>query len=637
MRHKLDELPRDVGEMGDDRSIQELARLHTRCVGVFLSLFTSNKTAGILYVQQIAAAKRFTWGRDDHKTFEERPGYDCVALNLWFLFRFLIIALVTVLFHSSGGLLARYWQLWVGRLMYWPANLLQPLFDTIQRAVEVIAVDISQGKGTLGVAPMWVARYASLSIVHHLLGLVEDILWLNRSLTRDSSKQHDHWTKWDTIAAFWSLKLSCSSSRCRHRAPGRCADISDAICTELERVLLQPSLAVARMFASLFVSSCAMLDSIRTMRMHPAFAPRSRLLCLSLRLGWLILLSASFGAIDRSSAARVVFACLAAIQAWSSILVSVAEACLSRVGPTDLLCGRISANTLFGWYYDWWEQGHSAWKPRERRPLRNLMNGSLFWVLTFVLKISVEYTATSTIVPSASTFVSVIQTMLQQGQFLFALAASIGLVLRLGFTLLFFLADLQLFFAASMAIVGGLTVARTVDCSALGSLWDRSDGLGEQHWLEAARGVLRRFPPAITQVAQDKTSEVGSLSIEIQLLRALWNDGLLPDLQRSHLINANSAALLQIQSGANGGTMFPALSSLMPTLCADARRRIYTVRDSAKLGVLLCTLTALSTPCLLAPCTVPNILREGYKTTFLTGGIVTIALPVTHSARTCLW
>ena len=73
-----------------------------------------------------------------------------------------------------------------------------------------------------------------------------------------------------------------------------------------------------------------------------------------------------------------------------------------------------------------------------------------------------RYTATASIVLSGSVFVIVFDTMAAQGDPLYAMAAAIGFVLRLGFTILFFLADLQIFFAASMAIIGGLTVAKTV-------------------------------------------------------------------------------------------------------------------------------------------------------------------------------
>lgn len=135
----------------------------------------------------------------------------------------------------------------------------------------------------------------------------------------------------------------------------------------------------------------------------------------------------------------------------------------------------------------------------------------------------------------------------------------------------------QLFFAASMAIVGGLTVAKTADCGALGSLWDRSEGLGERHWLEAASGVVRRFPAAIRQELQEKGSDTGdSLGLESQLLQRLWNFGLLPDLQKSHLIDAKAAKMLRIQAGISGRPMFPSLATLMPSLCEDARRRIHT-------------------------------------------------------------
>ena len=151
----------------------------------------------------------------------------------------------------------------------------------------------------------------------------------------------------------------------------------------------------------------------------------------------------------------------------------------------------------------------------------------------------------------------------------------LGFALRLAFTVLFFMADLQIFFAASMAIVGGLTVAKNASLGALGSLWDRSEGLGEQHWRQAAAGVMSRFPAALRMVIGRKAGVDGYDSVamaESQLLTTLWNEGLLPDLLRSHLIDEAAVKMLTIRPGPT----FPNLATLMPALCEDARRRIHT-------------------------------------------------------------
>ena len=555
---------------GDEAiSLRALSQLRADRVRVCMRLFSHNPSAGALWVEQITQAKRFTWGRDEHKTFEERPGYDCVLLNIWFLIRFLVLALMATLFHSSGGLLARYWLTFCRDSFGTFSAMLDPVFTAV---AAMFASEGTHGTRGLGVAPMWVAFYASLCIIHHIVGLAEDMLWIGRALTVDTSKQHEHWTRWSAIAASASERLSERTSRLnRCRVSGTA---SAAISAEMHRLVIGPSLALARMVTSSAVASAMALTSVKTWRLHAAFAPRTRTLSAALRFGWLLLLSSAFGAIESSHAARTAFALFVALQAWASVLMSIGEALFSRVGPSDTICCGIRAETLFGWYFDWWEFGHSAWKPRERRPLKDMVNGSLFWVLTFALKISVEYTSTSTIVISATTFVTVIRTMADSGQGLSALLGVLGLILRLSFTLLFFMADLQLFFAASMAIVGGLTVAKRADCGALGSIWDRSQGLGERHWHEAASGVMRRFPTAIRQL-QESTDSTG-VSLEAALLQKLWNLALLPDLQRSHLLDAKQASLLRINTGQGGRPIFPNLCPIMPALCADARRRIHT-------------------------------------------------------------
>lgn len=408
-------------------SVRELSRLHSKTVGVYARLFEHNKSAGALYVEQITDAKRFTWGRDEHKTFEERPGYDCVALNLWFLFRFLWLALMAVLFHASGGLFARYWQSFCAGATSWSGPVLEPLFAGMHEMLG------SDPKYAMGLAPMWVASYASLAIVHHLIGLAEDVLWLNRALTTDTAKQHDHWTKWTGVAARWSSRLSSSTSALNryHQFSG---SKSAAVASEMHRLVVGPLLGFLRAISTVVTSSGMKIASIRTYRMHAAFSPTVKVLAVYMRLLWLVLLMSSFGSIGSSTSARVAFAALVAVQAWVSVFASIVEALFSRIAPTDrLLGGRVRADTLFGWYFDWWELGHSAWKPREHRPLKDMVNGSLFWVLTFTLKISVEYTAASTMVLSASTFLIVVKTMSAQGAPLYALAAAIGFVLRLGF------------------------------------------------------------------------------------------------------------------------------------------------------------------------------------------------------------
>ena len=164
-------------------SIHELSELRAKCVKMLQSVFNDHKSIGDVFISLSTCTARFTWGRDAHKTFCEKPGYDSLLLNMWFLFRFLINGLCATLFFTSGGLLALYWT---NALRALPIH---EVFDHVTLAFDV-AKQTDAAIGNLlprnilnqfeGSAPMLVAGFASLSIIQQMLSIAEDILWLGR-------------------------------------------------------------------------------------------------------------------------------------------------------------------------------------------------------------------------------------------------------------------------------------------------------------------------------------------------------------------------------------------------------------------------------------------------------------------------
>ena len=356
------------------------------------------------------------------------------------------------------------------------------------------------------------------------------------------------------------------------------------------------------MILAVLVPVRAISSAISVLSFDFTYKPQIKLVSIVMRIGWLLISinsfvqGASHHATSQRDDARKGFLFITMLHAWASILTSIVEACFSRISPTDKLSTRgPRAYRLFGWYFSWWEGGVSAWKPRERRSSGAIVPAALFWLMTFALKLSIEYAATENIVRSITTLMTLHDIFATASQHLYAGIIILIILLRLGFSLLFFAADLQLFFAASMAVVGGLTAARNSSFGALGGLWERAQGLSSVHMRTAASAVLRRFPHlrrpdggAISQLILDGSVEqsigggdddplVEQSALEHDVLQDLWNDGLVRDLIESHLIDIESANKLRIEPNkTTKRAEYPPLSAIMPTLCADARRRIHT-------------------------------------------------------------
>ena len=73
---------------------------------------------------------------------------------------------------------------------------------------------------------------------------------------------------------------------------------------------------------------------------------------------------------------------------------------------------------------------------------------------------------------------------------------SIAACLRLGFAIAFWVASLQLFFAAGMAVAGGLTISKAK--GVIGNVWDRTTGYGPEDIRKAASGAMATLPSFIS-------------------------------------------------------------------------------------------------------------------------------------------
>ena len=103
----------------DTLSICELARMDLRCRDIMRGVLRANGSSALALFEQASKGAVFSLPRNAHKTFEERPGYDNVLLNLAILYRFLVLGLVATLFYVSGGQLAFYiWALWAALAPY---------------------------------------------------------------------------------------------------------------------------------------------------------------------------------------------------------------------------------------------------------------------------------------------------------------------------------------------------------------------------------------------------------------------------------------------------------------------------------------------------------------------------------------
>ena len=156
-------------------------------------------------------------------------------------------------------------------------------------------------------APMWVGSLASLCIIHHILGLADDVLWVWRALAVDSKRQHVHWTKWHRIHARLGR---CINRRVALTAQNR----KQRAYEEFDRMLLYPLRRIFSYIASFGIITLKTICSLGLVRLHSAFLPRRRLLRCVGRLIWLVLLVVTYGTKDPMTGPPI-FMFLALVQA----------------------------------------------------------------------------------------------------------------------------------------------------------------------------------------------------------------------------------------------------------------------------------------------------------------------------------
>ena len=216
-----------------------------------------------------------------------------------------------------------------------------------------------------------------------------------------------------------------------------------------------------------------------------------------------------------------------------------------------------------------------------------------------------ELSSTSTLVRSAFSMYTLCHQLWDSSEVLQAFLVMVALALRVAFSFIFIVADLQIFFATGLAVVGAMTMVRNASTGALGSLWDRTTYLTEKHMRDAARGAMRRFPISVVSEASKKYEGAP----EMPFFACLWNHALLADLRKNHLIDTATEEKLRIvlpkkaaeridkltkehvlidsatkelmskeadRSSQLSKPEIPDLTKLLPEVCDDARRRIHT-------------------------------------------------------------
>jgi len=620
-------------ELGTRPELVKLAKINTDCHAALGSLIGESSA---IFIESVVPPKRFTWGVDEHKTFEERPGYSTLLLSTWFLWKTVALMLVMMLTYLTGGYYVVAFIVSIGSPSA-PDQLaglsealasLHPFGDAFYAWLETVCE---------GYVPFFVAGYLSFGIARLFLAVIEDLMWISRAISVDSTREHRTWTvsarlaavvKWtfasgskvsamqepgpepiasadtegaDSSQGRWgslvriratlatlslsrvlrSLSIDEEDGFARRRsdtekdvaelfshfsegAPRRSARCLLTSCTELVRLFCLPLSLILRGCAAVAISLVTSAMSLSALFFDPVFSPHARLATLSLRVTWLAWLVVSF-----CQGAETLFVFLILIQAWLDVLVSAGSSFFAHVEPSSL------TQALFGWYYAWWEAPWKRLMPRDIRSVKSYVLSSLFWVGVFFFKAIIEAPAVQALGYEMHTLSAQLNALVANGAgWLEVVSVAVVLVLRIAFSLLFFVADLHLFVVVVIAISGSLTLAKgiwrgkwSLVAFNLRTLWDRMGDIAQHKLLEARASVLYRFPLAIEQVGQQNTAST--------CFATLWNRGLLRDLVASHLIDDERAGELFIYADKQHGELIlPDLSKFIPVLCFEARRRI---------------------------------------------------------------
>lgn len=618
----------------------------------------------------IANPVRFTWGHDSHKTVHDyRMGYAVVVLEMWFLWKTLLLASVAGAVYLTGGYLGWF----TSRLLEVASNVLTGFLNISMPAPTFFSWSMTSLVGT-SYAGNWLLYALLLGVANDLFELVVEVMWLARALgTTGTMEEHRYWrVSREARAAYdenallgfaWQQLCSCyfgatgsklpedqpamqprrtrrtavqarqlrnvsmEDKNFRELSPGtelaggaidvredvEAADFGllkegDARARpselrrayhELYRIAVRPiKYVVARVC---LVVMWAMLELIHQVTCFKAVLrafPRAVLIRSArvlMRLAWLYLYLFLWtrGKPDNDSTEHSqLFAFALFLRGWFAIFSSLFDGVFARIAPTDFICGMYSS-ALFGWYYSFcgppWRQ---ELQPRERRTYKDATLSTLF--VGSVMGLWILYT-----LPQIRDLVlALYQITMLSSELLFAsgqLTSNIlhgtllvlVVVFRIGYAAFYALALMQLFFAIVLAVAGAITAASTSIFGWLGSVWDRTQGLGKEQILEAAHGFMRRRP---SKIIFRNVTELAVKDQEIALFSRMWNEGLLPDMQRAHQIDIPTAKKLRI--GGKGDIAadlrsrdpraIPDLQVLTSSLCFDARRRVHDFLSFAR-------------------------------------------------------
>ena len=607
MQKKLIDIKQGLNELEADRKPKDLmlklAVLNGNARDAVKKLTGESAPA---YIAVTTSPIRFTWGHDEHKTFEERPGYLILLQNTWFLWKMMILLLLTMVVYESGGypVFALFSCSFESDALSMALKKLDDgLLKTRSSVVGTTLGDWLRRRFQ-GYAPFYLAGYLSLAIASVALQAINDILILVRALTVDSQREHSKWDLIDHItlkasnvrswSSQWYTNNSDESSAVRGSdgCASDCKEVPRRTFKEAAQILIMPIAMVVYLIASIVSSLFCGVLWLYTFRGYCSQRFVLASLRLLLRLVWLFLMLAACFEIKQD--AKNAFLFLGFLQGWFDIALSLMGTYFAHKAPGDEVIPGLfaQARTFFGWWYHWVEPGAQYSMPRDSRTYKQLIVSSLFWVLVFFLKTIIELSAVSNLVRAMFTICTLYSDLVaSNAAWLQLLVVVIVGVLRVAFSVLFFIADLQLFFATGMAIAGSVQRSKRaslVSTRSLREYWDRTvGGLTKAHLEAATKGVLRRMPLAIGLLCEPLETRSSSTfarqplqqnksGLDAMLMRCLWNYGLLRDLRDSHLITAKQEAQLRIDIDNDGVPTMPDLSRLASSLCFGARRRIHS-------------------------------------------------------------
>ena len=548
-------------------------------------------------VEALGARTRFTWGDDRHKTFEERRGYEAFLRETYFLWSVLALLVFALLGYESGGYVNWAVGIILAAVMGAPPAWLRTATDALDAAVfrKLPGQELLQQLVGHDFAPNWLRYHMMLLVSHVLLQLLGDVMRLRRAVFINSASEHWWWAMSTRIT--WKMSIAAQpSSHAAVRTPQhtprpaarRSAYPGATVVVEL-LWLLSPLISVLSVLCMVPCTAAVKLAArtavwrLGSDRDESAVSAMWHAALIVLRISYLVLLGWLYNGIESNyngsrpgevfdTTPGRAFLFLGFVHAWACLLGSVAHVLFSRVPPRALVAGCLPARLLFGFFYDFFEPPWQRFLPREQRSAKALTVASVFWVITLGIKAvfgNIEL----------SSFTRTLHQLLYSALVLppiEAYVASVVLVLRVSFTALFFIADLQLIFAGVIAAFGGVSAAVSSMFGQLGTLWDRRRLILSEQLHSVASGLTKTAIPVPVSAHYDGLySALTAGEMELDLLSRLWNEGLLVDMYESHLIDAATVQKLRFSRTSENAPQLPPLEAIVPHLCADARRRIH--------------------------------------------------------------